>query len=144
MVPTLADSAIVPKCYEGAVSGYDMVVTAMESILPKFLAFALLSTYLRDHQLIVLSTRSAQPHLNAEELGTSTLLLPPLLEQTQIVRHLNKATSDIDVAIDNARRQIDLLREYRTHLIADAVTGRVDVRGCQHDQAGQTSEAEKE
>ena len=126
-----ADSAIVPNCYEGAVSGYDMVVTAMESIRPKFLAFALLSTYLRDHQLIVASTRSAQPHLNAEELGTSILLLPPVAEQTAIVRFLDKATSEIDDSMYNAQRQIDLLREYRTRLIADVVTGQVDVRGAE-------------
>ena len=125
-----ADSAIVPNCYDGAVTGYDMVVTAMASIRPEFLAFTLLSTYLRDHQLIVASTRSAQPHLNAEELGTSILLLPPVAEQAAIVRHLDKATVAIDTAIDTTQRQIDLLREYRTRLIADVVTGQVDVRGA--------------
>ena len=46
------------------------------------------------------------------------------------MRYLDKATADIDTAIDKAQRQIDLLREYRTRLIADVVTGQVDVRGA--------------
>ncbi len=55
-------------------------------------------------------------------------LLPPLSEQTAIVEYLSKATADIDTAIERARREIELLREYRTRLIADVVTGRLDVR----------------
>ena len=121
------DSAIVPKAYDGAVTGYDMVLS-VTGAQPEFVAMALLCKYVRDDQLIVASTRSAQPHLNAEELGTAILLVPPLHEQTAIVAYLDKATGDIDAAIDRARREIELLGEYRTRLIADVVTGKVDVR----------------
>ncbi len=62
------------------------------------------------------------------EFGSQLLPLPPLPEQTAIVEHLDKATADIDDAIARARRQIELLREYRTRLIADVVTGKLDVR----------------
>jgi type I restriction enzyme, S subunit len=37
-------------------------------------------------------------------------------------------TASADSAIHQARREIDLLREYRTCLIADVVTGKLDVR----------------
>ena len=47
-------------------------------------------------------------------------------EQVCIVRYLDQATAAI--ATDRAHRQIDLLREYRTRLIADVVTGKLDVR----------------
>ncbi len=56
------------------------------------------------------------------------LLCPPAAEQADIVRYLDKATADIDSAIANTERQVDLLREYRTRLIADVVTGKVGVR----------------
>ena len=56
------------------------------------------------------------------------LPLPPLPEQATIVRYLDKTTADVDTAIDRACRQIDLLQEYRTRLIADVVTGKLDVR----------------
>ena len=122
-----ADSAIVPEAYDGAVVGYDMIVT-VSGAQPEFIANALLSDYVRDDQLITVSTRSAQPHLNAEELGTALFLLPPLPEQTVIVRYLDKVTADINTAISRARRQAELLQEYRTRLIADVVTGQLDVR----------------
>ena len=57
------------------------------------------------------------------------LPLPPHLpEQTAIVEYLDKATADIDTAVARARRQIELVQEYRTRLIADVVTGKLDVR----------------
>ena len=54
--------------------------------------------------------------------------LPPLAEQKQITRYLDRITSSIDTAINCARREIELLKEYRTRLIADVVTGKLDVR----------------
>ena len=69
-----------------------------------------------------------QSNLNPTRYGRIKVPLPPLNEQASILEHLDKATADIDAAIVNAQRRIDLLREYRTRLIADVVTGRVDVR----------------
>ena len=53
---------------------------------------------------------------------------PLLAEQSAIVEYLDSATADIDADIARARRQIELLQEYRTRLIADVVTGKLDVR----------------
>ena len=67
-------------------------------------------------------------HLTGDKLRAHRLPFPPLLEQTAIVEYLDKTTADIDADINRARRQIELLREYRTRLIADVVTGKLDVR----------------
>lgn len=45
-----------------------------------------------------------------------------------IAEFLDKATTNIDSAINRTRRQIELLSEYRTRLIANVVTGKLDVR----------------
>ena len=124
-----ADSAIIPKQFEGAISGYDMVVTATQAN-PQFLAMALLSPYVRDDQLILVSTRAAQPHLNAEELGDAKILSPPRHEQDAIVEHLTQRTAELADAKTRVTRQITLVNEYRTRLIADAVTGQIDVRSA--------------
>ena len=71
---------------------------------------------------------NTQGNLNVERIGSRHIALPPISEQISIVAYLDKATADIDVAIDRARREIGLLGEYRTRLIADVVTGKVDVR----------------
>ena len=122
-----ADSAIIPKKYEGAITGYDMVVT-VRGAKPEFIAIALLCPYLRDAQLVVASTRSAQPHLNAEELGDALILLPPLSEQSAIAAYLNRETAKLESLIAKMQEAIDRLKELRTALISAAVTGRIDVR----------------
>ncbi len=122
-----ADSAIIPKEYEGSVAGYDMVVTIRKA-RPTFVAQALLSSYVRVDQLIIASMRAAQPHLNAEELGSAVILLPPDDEQERIVKAVKEQSAPLQTAISCTEREIALLREYRTRLIADVVTGKLDVR----------------
>lgn len=56
------------------------------------------------------------------------LPLPPLSEQTAIVHYLDKISTNIEKAITRVRSQIELFQEYRTCLIADVVTGRLDIR----------------
>ena len=67
-------------------------------------------------------------HIYSGQLKYLWLPLPPLSEQTAVVEYLDEATSSIAATIARARRQIELVQEYRTRLIADAVTGKMDVR----------------
>ena len=67
-------------------------------------------------------------HIYGDELKYMWVAIPPLSEQAAIGRCLDEANADIAVDIDRARRQIVLWREYRTRLIADVVTGKLDVR----------------
>ena len=61
-------------------------------------------------------------------IGGMEIVHPPLPEQHAIVRFLDRAAAKTDDAIARAQREINLLREYRTRLIADVVTGKLDVR----------------
>ena len=56
------------------------------------------------------------------------LPVPPREERTAIINYTRKATSQITYSMAIAERELALLREYRTRLIADVVTGKVDVR----------------
>jgi type I restriction enzyme S subunit len=136
-----ADSALIPKEYEGAVAGYDMVVTVKRAS-PEFIALALLSSYVQTDQLIIASMRAAQPHLNAEELGSAIIILPPDEEQNQIVEYVLNMSLPIKIATMRLEREIALLREYRTKLIADVVTGKLDVRGVELPAMEETDELE--
>lgn len=122
-----ADSAIIPKEFTGSVAGYDMVMTVFKA-MPEYVALALLSKYLRDDQLIQASMRAAQPHLNKEELGSSFIILPQNEEQETIVLVTEKKLNALDLAISRTEREIALIQEYRTRLISDVVTGKIDVR----------------
>ncbi len=54
--------------------------------------------------------------------------IPSISKQTAIVKYLDTATANIDSAIVRVRRETSLLEEYRIRLIADVVTGKLDVR----------------
>ncbi len=66
--------------------------------------------------------------LPTERLIELDVPLPPRVEQQRIVEIVTRASVGIQNAIETARLQTGLLQEYRTRLIADVVTGRVDVR----------------
>ena len=74
------------------------------------------------------SDRVAMPKINRKTLNNLHIPVPPLAEQAAIDEYLAKATAVLDDAIALPRRQIELLQEYRTSLIADVVTGKLDVR----------------
>ena len=74
------------------------------------------------------SIAAAQPGLSVERVLNLRVSVPPMQEQEGIANHIERDTADIDTALAPARRQIDLLQEYRTRLIADVVTGKLDVR----------------
>ncbi len=65
---------------------------------------------------------------NKTKIGQFKLLLPTVDEQHQILSALHGATLPVNTAISRLEREIDLLREYRTRLVADVVTGKLDVR----------------
>ena len=67
-------------------------------------------------------------HIYGTQLKNLTLPIAPLREQTAIAHFLDDATSKIDNGIAGARVETDLIREFRTRLIADVVTGKLDVR----------------
>ena len=63
--------------------------------------------------------------------GAIRTLCPPVDEQNEIVEFIKQETAIIDVATSRAEQEIELMREYRTRLISDVVTGQVDVRGIE-------------
>jgi type I restriction enzyme S subunit len=63
-------------------------------------------------------------------LANLVFALPPLAEQREIVRSINAKIPGIDAAISRTGNAIILLREYRARLIADVVTGKLDVQAA--------------
>ena len=121
-----ADSAIIPKKFDGAITGYDMVVRPL-NVNPNFIAFGLLSHYILDLQLLPLTLRAAQPHLNREELNETIFIIPSKNEQNKIIVYIENESQKISNTISKIEQEIILLQEYRTSLINEAATGTICV-----------------
>ena len=59
------------------------------------------------------------------------IITPSLKQQNEIVEFIKSETLTIDTLISKYQKQIDLMQEYRTSLISQAVTGKIDVRDWQ-------------
>ena len=93
---------------------------------PRFLYYALSvaaarSAFADGHE-------STIAHLTGEKLRRHRFVFPFADEQTAIARYLDHATTTIDHTVELTLRQIALFKEYRARLIADVVTGKLDVR----------------
>ncbi len=104
-----------------------VVLTPRNEVCPKFVSYLAQSNAFTD-RVTAASVGTAYPAIAESRLGLFHVPLPPLPEQTAIVEYLDTATARIDAAAARARRQIELLQEYRTRLIADVVTCKLDVR----------------
>ena len=103
----------------------------LAAILPKrgldgrFLHYCLTAFYKPIREI---GRGSNQEALNSEIVRRLRLPVPPLQEQLAIVAHLDTRLANLAGAIEHAKKEIVLMKEYRIRLIADVVTGKLDVR----------------
>lgn len=75
--------------------------------------------------------RPSRLRLYPEKFLNIPMLLPNKDEQEIIVNTIKQETNQVDRIISNTKDEIRLLQEYRTRMIADMVTGKLDVRGVE-------------
>jgi type I restriction enzyme S subunit len=96
---------------------------------PDFMVLAMNSRYYRRQvEQAISGAEGLANNLPLSSLRAFTFLTPLRKEQLAITEHLRDATERIASVLERAQREIALLCEYRTRLIADVVTGKLDVR----------------
>lgn len=95
---------------------------------PQFVVKAINSETLRSQIENVAKTTVGTFKINNQHVRQFWISLPPLSEQRAINSYIESICLQGNAAIDQAHRELSLLREYRTRLIADVVTGKLDVR----------------
>lgn len=67
-----------------------------------------------------------QPNIGMNVIEKLSLTLPPLQEQKEIVDYIEQKTSVIDQAILTVKKEIKLIEEYRSSLIYQSITGKIE------------------
>lgn len=76
-------------------------------------------------EIVNSSTYGAKmPRASWNFIGNLKLPIPPKEEQAQIVSHIKTETAKIDQAITQAQKEIELIKEYKEAMIAEAVLGK--------------------
>jgi type I restriction enzyme, S subunit len=127
----LGSVAVVDHSHAGAfVSQHVSLVRLMGGQLDPMYAGYFSLSEVGQRQLNENAYGGTKIQLSLGDIGNLELPLPPLSEQGNIVRFLDARCAEIDVLIAKAAEVIETLREYRSALITDAVTGKIDVRGA--------------
>jgi type I restriction enzyme, S subunit len=101
-----------------------------KTVISEYLHFALSAAYSELRNLSD-NSGSTKGALTCDDIKKFEIPLPSLEEQQQILTFIERETAIIHKAISTIEQEIELILEYRTSLIADCVTGKIDVRTVQ-------------
>ena len=73
--------------------------------------------------------RVGQWDLQMDKMKEIPFIVPPADEQIAIVKYIKQALPQYDAAIEKLTEEVAVLEEYKNKIIADTVTGKIDVRG---------------
>ncbi len=107
--------------------GQDVCLIRSDRHNGRFLNYQL-NSWIMEQQLAEILVGATIKRINVAEIKALLVVVPPRNEQDAIVGYLDEAGHGFTQAVANAEREIALMEEYRTALIAAAVTGKVDVR----------------
>lgn len=110
-----------------AVGGDVIVFHPNEGINVEYLLYQLYSQAALKHRYIN-GKGDIIVHIYPTALGSTIIAFPGVEEQKKAVARINEIINQVKKAIAVLADEISVLREYRVRLIADTVTGEIDVR----------------
>ena len=121
-------STVPPGFEEGNVNQHVCIIRPKQNLLLSELLSAYLSTPMMQQEIQSAQSGASREGLTLQSIRDFKVIIPPIAEQQAMVKHFESETAKTYAALDHARRQIELMEEYRARLIADVVTGKLDVR----------------
>jgi len=126
---TIGNSAVVERT-EGQVVQRDVAILRPRKDLldGHFLNWIMMSDIVQSQIRGVVGRCVGVPSMSLDDVGELQIVYPSLAVQRALVEVLKSKTFQIDAAIDRYQQELELLREFRACLVADVVTGQLDVR----------------
>jgi type I restriction enzyme S subunit len=113
---------------EGNVSQHVCIIRPKKNrLLSGFLASYLSTTFMQ-REIRFEQNGASREGLTLDSIRNFKIVLPDVSEQQRILTETRGQTGQLVAAVNAAQREIELLKEYRTRLTADVVTGKLDVR----------------
>jgi type I restriction enzyme S subunit len=136
-----AGSVLVAITGQGKTRGMAAMLS-IEATINQHIAFIVPRVSVASHEFIQLALSAAYLQLRAssedsgstkgaitcEDLKRFQIAIPPAPEQEALLKHVRTETRSLAIALNRLECETDLIREYRTRLVADVVTGKLDVR----------------
>ena len=120
-------AAVVPPELDGCNCASIMIVRKDQSFDSHWLCYSINSA-IGKYQVDVVKYGAAQKQYNISHAVEFWYPVPPYGEQSEIRKEIDKKSEIIDDSICKLQKHVDLIQEYRTTLISEVVTGKIDVR----------------
>ena len=125
----IAVPAYVAEVEDKLICGYHLAqIKSYVKILSGKFLFWMLSGNVFNHQYRIEATGVTRYGLSNHAFSNSFIVSLPINEQKKISDYLDKKTAQIHEQIECEKKSIELLKKYRTALISEVVTGKIDVR----------------
>lgn len=111
---------------DGIITSAYLAITPRENINPSYYCYLLKSMDAK--KMFHGMGTGIRLTLSFAELKKQLILFPPMSEQDEIVNYINQKTTDIDRLLVELTYQVEYLKEYKQKLIADVVTGKINVQ----------------
>lgn len=118
----------VPGCLH---QNHIFVVRTASRLLPEFLVLAMISAKGRHYFQSTAKQTTNLASTNQTTIRNLSLQLPSIENQRRMVSEVTAKSEHTEQRIRRTANEIELLREYRVRLVADVVTGKLDVRAVQ-------------
>uniref|UniRef100_A0A7V2ZKN1 Restriction endonuclease subunit S n=1 Tax=Ignavibacterium album TaxID=591197 RepID=A0A7V2ZKN1_9BACT len=126
---TFGKTALVTNLEEKVTINPQLIVFKEIKIDNKFLLYLFISELVQ-YQVNISVIGGTIPTISQEKINNYLLIIPPIYEQQQIIEYIEAEMKRIDEKIKRTEKEIELLQEYRTALISEVVTGKIDVRNA--------------
>lgn len=120
-------AAIVTPEFDSA-NCIDLLIVRRSKMLLSEYLLAYLNSWPARTDVQCRSVGAIQAHYNTATLANLMVTVPPLTEQRELLDSIAERLDPVSQLAKAAEQEISLLHEYRTRLIADVVTGKLDVR----------------
>ena len=102
------------------------MMSNFQPVLGKYLFYYLKENF--GKEVMKLSAKSTVDSLRRPMFQNFMVCFGSLDEQKKIIEEIEFQEARIDTLISKSQQEIELLKEYKTALISEVVTGKVDVR----------------
>jgi type I restriction enzyme S subunit len=117
---------VVEDDIEMNVNQHVSIIRTTNSLLNYYLNY-ILSSDIGQSQVIFNLTGGNREGLTIEGIRNFRITIPPIIEQKEIIEHLNEITKEIDELVSMEQNKIELLKEYRQSLVSEVITGKIKV-----------------
>jgi len=129
MMGTTGKSKVIPEGIARGIMDSHLLRMRFNSLaVPEFVSMLINDSFYIYSQLKISSKGSIMEGLNSTIVCSLLIALPSLREQEEILHFLTIELRRIDHILQKEKQGIELLKEYRTALISEVVTGKIDVR----------------